>query len=936
MRKEDFTGSMGYVMAIDLTLKEAPIAEIKVDTPYYTGVTQAICLRDPLFDLVIGNIPGARTPDDPVPSVETCAATVTRAQARKDITVKPLVTKEVTTQASITKNELAKLQQEDTTLEKYAYLADAVRRGDYEIKYERRRGVLYRIRNRVDGLGECSKQIMVPKILRRKVMEVAHDSIFGGHLGIKRTKDRSQTNFYWPGMQGDITSFCRSCDVCQKTTAKGSVPRVPVGDMPLIDMPFRRVAVDLVGPISPPSEKGHRYILTLVDYATRYPEAVPLKNIETETMAEALMDRYSRLGIPEEVLSDLGTQFVSKCMDKVSRLLSIKRLTTTTYHPICNGLVERFNDTLKKMLRRLCNEQPRQWHRFVNPLLFAYREAPQEATGFSPFELLYGRTVRGPEQILKELWTGETGGTEVKTSYQYVFEWRERLNNTMKIAQEELLKSRKKNKTLYDRRANRREFQEGDKVLLLLPTDTNKLLMQWKGPYEILSRCGKGIDYRIEVNKKVKTLHANMLKKYIERDHQDGAPQQNSDNKQVVSCDACTGIIGGDEDLSVNDEEMMELANCHQKETVKDVKLGIELTKTQQEETMDTLVRYAEDSFQRLGKSKYYSKIDVSKGYWQIPVAEEDIKKTAFITPDGTYDFFRMPFGMKNSGATLVRGMRKILAGMNNVDSYIDDLIIHTNDWQAHLQVLGGLLRRLREAGLRVRPSKCVFGAESVEFLGHYIGRDWITINEDNLEKIRTRRPTTKKEVRSFLGLANYYRAHIPTFAAVAAPLTDLTRKGQPNKIRWGQAQEKAFSSLQDCLLKRPILRLPDHSKPFILRTDASNFGLGAALMQQHEEKLYPVAYASKKLAPAETRYSTLEKECLGIVWGVTRFRLYLAGKPFILQTNHQPLAYINKTKYQNDRTMRWALALQGYYYTVQDIPGKDNVAADYLSRVMD
>ena len=612
VKKEDFTGSMGYVMAIDRILKEAPIAEIKVDTSYYTGVTQAICLRDPLFDLVIGNIPGARNPDDPVSGMETCAAAVTRAQARKDITVKPLVTKEVTTQTSITKNELAKLQQEDTTLEKYADLEDAVRKGDYEIKYKRRSGVLYRLRNRVDGLGECSKQIMVPKTLRRKVMEVAHDSIFGGHLGIKKTKDRIQTNFYWPGMQGDVTSFCRSCDVCQKTTAKGSVPRVPLGDMLLIDMPFRRVAVDLVGPISPPSEKGHRYILILVDYATRYPEAVPLKNIETETVAEALLDMYSRLGIPEEVPSDLGTQFVSKCMEEVSRLQSIKRLTTTPYHPICNGLVERFNGTLKKMLRRLCNEQPRQWLRFVNPLLFAYREATQEATGFSPFEL-YGRTVRGPVQILKELWTGETGGTEVKTSYQYVFELRERLNNTMKIAQEELLKSRRKNKALYDRRAKRREFQEGDKVLLLLPTATNKLLMQWKGPYEIMSRCGKGNDYRIEANKKVKTFHANMLKKYIERDDQDGAPQQNSDNNQIMSCEAGTRIIEKNEDISVNDDEMI-----------------------------NTL-----------------------------------------------------------------------------------------------------------------------------------------------------RRPTTKEEVRLFLGLANYYRAHIPTFAAVAAPLTDLTPKGQPNKIRWGKLKKK-------------------------------------------------------------------------------------------------------------------------------------------------
>ena len=134
VKKDDFTGSMGYVMAIDRTLKEAPIAEIKVNTPYYTGVTQAICLQDPLFDLVIGNIRGARNPYDPVSGVEKFAAAVTRAQARKDITVKPLVAKEVTAQTSITKNELAKLQQEDTTSEKYADLEDAVRKGDYNMK----------------------------------------------------------------------------------------------------------------------------------------------------------------------------------------------------------------------------------------------------------------------------------------------------------------------------------------------------------------------------------------------------------------------------------------------------------------------------------------------------------------------------------------------------------------------------------------------------------------------------------------------------------------------------------------------------------------------------------------------------------------------------------------------------------------------------------
>ena len=252
VKENDFTGSKGYAIAIERTSNEALFAEIEVDTPYNTGVTQVICLRDPLFDLVIENFSGARNPDDSVPDVETCAAAVTRTQARKDTTIKPFVTKDVTAQTSITKDELVKLQQEDTTLEKHVDLKDVVRKGDYEIKYEKCRGILCRIRRRVDGLGEGSKQIMVPKTLKRKVMEVAHGSIFGGHLVIKKTKDRIQKNFYWPGMQSDVTSFCRSCDVCQKTTAKGSAPRVPLGDMP-----FWRVAVDLVGPILPACENGH-------------------------------------------------------------------------------------------------------------------------------------------------------------------------------------------------------------------------------------------------------------------------------------------------------------------------------------------------------------------------------------------------------------------------------------------------------------------------------------------------------------------------------------------------------------------------------------------------------------------------------------------------------------------------------------------------------
>ena len=410
--------------------------------------------------------------------------------------------------------------------------------------------------------GRSFNQLVVPKELRRQVMSVNHESAFSGHLGAKKTEVRILPNFFWPGLRQDVIRFCRSCDVCQRTVKRGSVRKVPLGSMPLIDTPFKRVAVDIVGPIAPPSEAGHRYILTLVDYATRYPEAVPLKKITTEAVAEALLDIYSRVGIPEEVLTDQGTQFMSECMQEVSRLLSIKGLTSTPYHPICNGLVERWNGTLKSMIKRLCQDQPKQWHRLINPVLFAYREVPQESTGFSPFQLLYGRSVRGPGTILKELWTKEVNIPEVKSSYEYVTELRERLEDSLKLAQEELEKSQKRYKRHYDRKAKPRRLEVGDRVLILLPTDSNKLLMQWRGPYTVESRVGAN-DYRVKMGSKTKTYHVNMLKKYISREPEGNVVTVDDTDGATV---AVAGVIHQDVDPELG--EVPDLEGYRQREGV--------------------------------------------------------------------------------------------------------------------------------------------------------------------------------------------------------------------------------------------------------------------------------------------------------------------------------------------------------------------------------
>jgi len=243
---------------------------------------------------------------------------------------------------------------------------------------------------------------------------------------------------------------------------------------------------------------------------------VALSGISTQEVAEALCTVYSRVGIPTHVVHDQGSQFMSDVMVEVSRLLSIRNLVSTPYHPQTNGLVERFNGTLKAMLKKLCAERPKDWDQYLESVLFAYREVKQESTGFSPFELLYGRTVRGPMTILRKLWTKEQSSDEIRTTYQYVLDLRNRLEETCGLVKDSLAKSSLKAKKHFDRKARMRELKAGDLVLILLPTEESKLLMQWRRPYTVTERVGL-TDYRVRMGDTEKVYHINMLKQYYEK-----------------------------------------------------------------------------------------------------------------------------------------------------------------------------------------------------------------------------------------------------------------------------------------------------------------------------------------------------------------------------------------------------------------------------------
>ena len=357
----------------------------------------------------------------------------------------------------------------------------------------------------------------------------------------------------------------------------------------MIEIPFQHIAVDLVGPIDPPTDRKNRYILTIVDYATRYPEAVPLAGIETERVAEALVDLFSRVGVAREMLSDMGSQFTSELMGEVSRLLSMRQLTTTPYHPMCNGLVEKFNGTLKQMLKKMCYERPKDWDKYINSLLFAYREVPQESTGFSSFELLYG--VRGPMTILKELWTREVPDPEVKTTYQYIFDLKERLERTCELARENLVKSSARYKVAYNKKARDRQLKSGDKVLILLPSSTNRMLMQWKGPYVITEKVGP-LDYRVDTKGKLKTFHINMLRHYVERED-----KQTDENDALAEASVAIIDIEQSEDCEQPDSDasaIPALPSVMQTETIDNVNLNPDLTSKQKSETIEILKEFPE------------------------------------------------------------------------------------------------------------------------------------------------------------------------------------------------------------------------------------------------------------------------------------------------------------------------------------------------------
>nr|XP_054757359.1 uncharacterized protein LOC129263473 [Lytechinus pictus] len=323
-------------------------------------------------------------------------------------------------------------------------------------------------------------QVVVPPCYRTDILKMAHELPMAGHVGIRKTEDRIMRHFYWPKMHKDVVHFCKTCHTCQIIgKAQPSIKPAPLIPIPAFDEPFTRVLVDCVGPL-PRTRSGHRFLLTIMDLSTRFPEAIPLRSITAKTVVQALVQFFTRYGLPKESQSDQGSNFMSGIFQQVMKELGIKQIKSSAYHPQSQGALERYHQTLKTMIRAYCEDYPVDWDRGISFLLFATRDSPNESTGFSPFELVYGHEVRGPLKLIKERFMVQDDDVNL---LDYVSKVRGRLSKACDVAKEHLKVSQGKMKGQADKNAKERSFKPGDKVLVLLPLQGDSLKARFSGPY---------------------------------------------------------------------------------------------------------------------------------------------------------------------------------------------------------------------------------------------------------------------------------------------------------------------------------------------------------------------------------------------------------------------------------------------------------------------
>lgn len=678
---------------------------------------------------------------------------------------------------------------------------------------------------------------------------------------------------------------------------------------------------------------------------------------------------------------------MSSIFTQVLKSLSVTHRVSSAYHPQSQGALERFHQTLKSMLRKYCMDTGRDWDEGIPLVLFTVRETIQESLGFSPAELVFGHTVRGPLKLLKDqmLNVDLSPKTNVLT---YVSRFRERLYTACAFAKESLAASQSDMKRQYDKRAVQRSFQPGEQVLVLLPVSGSALSARFSGPYVVKRKLSE-TDYVINTPDRKRTTrvcHINMLKKYHVRDQvpnvkverpaehvtsllavvpetansadvtdaggdglilrhsfQQCARLLNSEilkdlpslmthlsdsqKQDIIQLIGDFSVLFNDvptqtsvlqHDINVNDslpvKQHAYRANMYKRAVMKEEveyleKHGLavpsfsswsspciivpkpdgtfrfctDFRKVNALTVLDCFpLPRMEDCVDSVGSARFVSKLDLLKGYWQVPLTPRASEVSAFVTPDSFMQYTVMAFGLRNAPATFQRLVNLVLSGVPNCNAYLDDLVIHTDDWSEHCSLLRTVFERLQQASLTLNLAKCEFGRATVTYLGKEIGHGQVRPVEAKVIAINEFPvPTTRRELRRFLGMAGYYRSFCRNFSTVVHPLTSLLSPSKP--FIWSEVCQQAFDSAKALLCNTPVLAAPNFALPFKLEVDASSVGAGAVLLQEDTSGIdHPVCYFSRKFNKHQLNYSTIEKEALALLLALQFFDVYV-GSSFLL-----------------------------------------------------
>ncbi|GFU48521.1 retrovirus-related Pol polyprotein from transposon 297 [Trichonephila clavipes] len=668
------------------------------------------------------------------------------------------------------------------------------------------------VKNREDKLGNVVKLIVVPEGSRDPIKSLCHEGT-SAHLGITKSKDKLNRYFYWPNCYRDMEQFVKTCDQCQRAGKPNDKKKAPLKLVPVIQEVFTKLNIDACGPL-PITSKGNRYLIMAICMSSKFPEAIQVSDISSVSITDAQLKIFSRNWFP------------------------VKYNVTRSNH------VERFHRTLKRLLRVLCLDAGSEWDKHLPSILLALRTVSHESTGYTPSELVYGKNLRAPETLVMEHWMEpEEEGWGFSPSVSYIqskklaVQWIDPGIILNKISETNYLveiPGRRETSQIYHINMVKPYYKRSEHVNVIINDETQNSLADQELEIPYLENNSLVYDFEdvIQASELNKHLHdkqmdllRELLNKYskcflnnpgltnlVEQEIQLVSDQpvrtrpyrmshrQNEILKNEINRMLKLGIIEIGESDYMSPMILVEVAGKEPRPCIDYRKLnGIIRTEY-------FPLPNIEERVEKVSAAKFITVLDLSKGYWQIPLSKTAQRYAAFCTTFGTYRPLRMSFGLKNALYIFSKLMAELLNGLEDfVVPYLDDIAIFSDTWESHLKHV--------ETGFRA-PSEVKVQAV-LEFPT----------------------PRTKTQIRAFLGLAGYYQKYINLLSVIAAPLTDaLKGRAKKGEITWTTECENAFRELKGKLIDKPVLYAPNFEREFIVQTDASNTGMGAVLTQLNEQ----------------------------------------------------------------------------------------------------